>query len=332
MDKYQIQSAYIEITSMCNMNCRHCYNSSKIKSNSSLSTDDFNYILNKIYDCMCRQLIISGGEPLLHQELIVFITMANNLGFNDISIITNGTIYNREFAKLCSNIDAAIIISFDGIDKKSYSVFRDETRFDSVKNNIIKYAQGNYVELNLILNKYNYSTFEDIICFANSNKIKAVNILNLDSTGRARSFYNKVLMNSLELAKSELIIEATKQKYPDVHIQGFVNPIMCTSCRYLTNRNLPLNIRIDSNGELYACSAASESIGNVINEDFLSLLANANKSNRKKVWHKFVSVYKECSKCIFVNMCKKGCPMAFDFVEQIKPYCENCKSIYINNM
>lgn len=64
-NKYRLDGCYIELTSRCNLRCKHCYNDSgELKE--EISEQAFQNILN-CYDRDIEPYIsFSGGEPLLH--------------------------------------------------------------------------------------------------------------------------------------------------------------------------------------------------------------------------------------------------------------------------
>ena len=128
-----VVSAYIELTSKCNMTCRHCYNDSGVAGKSFIEPEEFTKMLLKLRQLHCEMIILSGGEPLIHPEICNYITRASSLGIRDISVITNGLIFNDEFARVCRQNGVTVVISMDGPDKFSYSLFRKEENFQRVQ-------------------------------------------------------------------------------------------------------------------------------------------------------------------------------------------------------
>lgn len=119
--------AQIEITGCCNMNCKHCRANmekkifmpvEKIKKIMQFSNKNMGAEFN---------LTLSGGEPLLHPDIVKIIKMGVGYGYKEIVITTNGSLITEEFvSKLNSFCEkrVTIQISLDSIDAKTHDSFR----------------------------------------------------------------------------------------------------------------------------------------------------------------------------------------------------------------
>ena len=56
---------YIDITSSCNLNCRHCFIG--MQKRVAMSKQIFKAIINQAAALNIFGIVISGGEPLLHE-------------------------------------------------------------------------------------------------------------------------------------------------------------------------------------------------------------------------------------------------------------------------
>ena len=89
--------AYVEITRDCNLGCIFC---------SVAGTEKVVHGVRELEDFLRRQeergfekVLITGGEPLLSQELERLVRYALSLGFREVSIQTNGTLMSKEKAR-----------------------------------------------------------------------------------------------------------------------------------------------------------------------------------------------------------------------------------------
>jgi cytosylglucuronate decarboxylase len=100
----------------------------------NISDEQFDKILNHIKKYNYKMIRFTGGEPLLHKNIVEYITKAKKIGVKT-SIITNGYLLPVYADKLInSNLDECII-SLDG----SCSCIHDNLRnFDGCFDNIIK--------------------------------------------------------------------------------------------------------------------------------------------------------------------------------------------------
>lgn len=324
-----VVSAYIELTSKCNMTCRHCYNDSSVSGKSFIEPEEFTKILLKLRQLHCEQIILSGGEPLIHPEICNYITRARSLEIKDISVITNGLIFNDEFARVCYQNGVTVIISMDGLDKYSYSLFRKEEDFQRVQAHVIQYAQKCEVAINMVLSKRNYMAIEDIAKFAVQNGIKTINLLNLNCTGRAVDFYEVAALNNRELEECRSNICKATKAYPEVHFGGAVNPLVVTTCRYLIpTANPEYHVRIDSKGNIFPCSAATKAAGNLLLQEPDELRSALNGAVAFEMRKQFVKLYSDCRTCAVRTVCRKGCPLSFAEKKQMRAYCEDCRAVY----
>lgn len=106
---YYVAGVYVEITSICNLRCIHCYNDSG-KEKNEISVEAFQNIL-EAYNNTEFSLAISGGEPLLHPKFWELVKLAKEKGISDILIITNGTQITEDIAKKLAEYDISVQIS-----------------------------------------------------------------------------------------------------------------------------------------------------------------------------------------------------------------------------
>jgi len=73
----------------CNFNCPFCYNIDLVKENADIISEDEILSFLKKRKGLVDGLVISGGEPLMHKDLDVFIKKVKKIGYK-IKIDTNG--------------------------------------------------------------------------------------------------------------------------------------------------------------------------------------------------------------------------------------------------
>lgn len=99
----KIKSCYIELTQKCNLKCKHCYNASADNLKISLTLDDLIKIVEQVSDYGIEKLQLIGGEPLLVNRGILFKLLDYaSPRFKSITIYTNGTLIDNEFAEKVS--------------------------------------------------------------------------------------------------------------------------------------------------------------------------------------------------------------------------------------
>ena len=87
-----IDFVWIEVTTRCNLRCKHCYDESSAFRSETMSLKDFKYVVNEIAGLGVRRIQIIGGEPLvLGDTLLEMLQYATNY-FKSIEVFTNGTL------------------------------------------------------------------------------------------------------------------------------------------------------------------------------------------------------------------------------------------------
>lgn len=76
----------------CNLTCKHCYaTSADSVFRDELDTPAALQVIDDLHDAGVRVLILSGGEPLLREDLFQLSTYARDKGFF-LALSTNGTL------------------------------------------------------------------------------------------------------------------------------------------------------------------------------------------------------------------------------------------------
>ena len=79
----------VSLIGACNFNCEFCHNEGA-GSKGSLDISYARKIFSSAFDVGFERIQFTGGEPLLHQNIIDFVQMSRSY-FNDIGITTNGS-------------------------------------------------------------------------------------------------------------------------------------------------------------------------------------------------------------------------------------------------
>ncbi len=87
--------AWIEPTDRCNLFCVHCYAQSRLNRNDKgLSTGKWLSIIDELEEIGVKQLVFTGGEPLLRNDLLQLLTHAFlNKNLRHIQILTNASLF-----------------------------------------------------------------------------------------------------------------------------------------------------------------------------------------------------------------------------------------------
>lgn len=100
----------------CNLRCKHCYSiSSDHDFPGELTTDEVFRVMDDLWGCGVRVLILSGGEPLLRPDIFEISRRAKEMGFY-VGLSSNGTLIDEKTIGPISEAGYDYVgISLDGI-------------------------------------------------------------------------------------------------------------------------------------------------------------------------------------------------------------------------
>lgn len=128
----------IEATNVCNINCEFCSAPPKLieRPPRSMSMDEFRRCVDEVRGMTHFIWLFLAGDPLLNPDFPEMVRYAADAGLHT-TTSTNAYAMDKNMADrlLDSNLDR-LIISFDGITKKSYEIMRRGSNFERVKANI----------------------------------------------------------------------------------------------------------------------------------------------------------------------------------------------------
>jgi MoaA/NifB/PqqE/SkfB family radical SAM enzyme len=105
----------IEVTTHCDGHCRHCFALTGVSKRSSLNLDVVKKAVKEGYNSAYRRLHITGGEPLLWKDLIAALDYAFGVGYQKISLNTNGKFLTPEVARrFAAYPELSISVSLEG--------------------------------------------------------------------------------------------------------------------------------------------------------------------------------------------------------------------------
>ena len=140
----------IEITSVCNMHCKHCPIGLGVRPGEHMKIDVFRRSINEIISCIDSNLhfselhLYSGGEPLLHPRLPEIMSILakakKNKRFPRTVIYTNCTMLSPALTRelvLSGGLDE-IVFSIDMGRKEEYEALRVGGEFEAVLENAME--------------------------------------------------------------------------------------------------------------------------------------------------------------------------------------------------
>ena len=91
----QATNIFFHILTGCNLSCRHCYINPEQHGHQTLPLATIERWLNAFAEKADRaNLVLLGGEPTMHPDLAAVVKLARGLGFQSITIDTNGYLFH----------------------------------------------------------------------------------------------------------------------------------------------------------------------------------------------------------------------------------------------
>lgn len=296
--KLQMHLLELEITTKCNLNCKHCYN--RENKNLDMPLNDIISMLKFAEQYEVDTVVISGGEACLHpkfEELCSYIKN-NKPKIHRLVIQSNGIISMKNIEAL--KIFDSIHLSFD-LDDNGIRSISAKQQIDTAKKFI---NNGIYTYLFATVHSKNINYLDEIVNIANNNRIDIGFNLICD-TG----------LNKEYLLSPHQKIDAIKKLlvyYKNKQILNFKHPM--TSI--FENRCSQEFIGIKGGCTAGIASCVILPNGDVAPCPFLRIkCGNIYQDNLKNIWFTSKELYKlryrqdydePCNKCEYLSFCG-GC-------------------------
>ncbi len=183
-----------EVTRTCNLSCVHCRAASVDRPYpDELSTEECLQFLDDVASFAKPIIILTGGEPLLRDDIFTIARHGDNLGLR-VTMATNGTLLTPELVQKMLDVNIQrVSISLDGANAESHDAFRKvQGAFESSLRGIemLKEA-GLPFQINTTITKINLGELPAVQRLAESLGAVAHHIFLIVPTGRGRDLKNQ---------------------------------------------------------------------------------------------------------------------------------------------
>lgn len=163
------------LTHHCNIHCRYCPFPIMPQKPKIRPSKEWLPLLGQLADLGVRRVSFSGGEPLLHSDLVSLIGRASELGLKK-GIVSNGTRLTKEIISdmLCAGLDA-ITISLDTVSSDLYAEICgvSESMLPELLKTIIQIKNMDrcWIGINTVISKMNVRQIGRLLEFSHKNTI-----------------------------------------------------------------------------------------------------------------------------------------------------------------
>lgn len=134
-------TVYLGATEGCNLACAHCQVDAPRGAARPMARAQLEALFREMHDLGCLQASVSGGEPLLHPELLPALDVAARLGIN-VFLTTNGTTVDEALADALAELPLrSVNVSFDGPDADAHDLVRGRGAFARARRGVERLAR-----------------------------------------------------------------------------------------------------------------------------------------------------------------------------------------------
>ena len=126
-----LKSAYVHITQRCNLQCVGCYSLDDDRNRlADAPTEKINHAISQLASAGVEQIVISGGEPFLRDDLAAIAAYAKiECGIPSVVVLSNGIGLDAHQLKRVAPFVDRVSISFDGCTASSPAYIRGQQRY-----------------------------------------------------------------------------------------------------------------------------------------------------------------------------------------------------------
>lgn len=334
-----------EITRRCNLRCVHCRSSSEmeIEGHPDLPLEEAFRIIDDISSYAKPVVVLSGGEPLLRDDVFDIASYGTNKGLR-MCLATNGTLITDA---LCVKIKTSgirmVSLSLDGSTDAVHDDFRNEAGAFAGTINAAKLFKKHGIEflVNSSFTKRNQEEIPKVYKLAKDLGATAWYMFMIVPTGRGEEIMNELISKEdyeeildwhyhMEKEEQDMLVRPTcAPHYYRIVLQKSKEEganYKRRSLKFSTGGSKgciagQLICLIDVDGNVLPCSYFPKAAGNVREQPFKEIWESSELFKELRDFKKYKG---RCGSCEFINVCG-GCraraySMRGDYLEE-EPFC-----------
>lgn len=343
-----LKEVHIDITSNCNLRCRHCFWGENLTSEKEVPIDHWVNFISNLKDKGVAKIVISGGEAFTSKNVYKLVEAAYCSHLMVSALFTNGTILNDDVKKVVQYLSqkkmtTAFYISLDGRSPFEHDFIRGKDNFQKTCTFIqylVDYKKQHHAHYHILVNSLIHKrNCTDLISWYNFLESLGVEGWRF-TTGRISGYFVKN-EDSIKVSSAECFSEYQKliryiiNKYNSGEKTLYVNIENFFTTRALRNKkmyifddSLPIcdykqyACSVDPNGNVQFCTGwQSIKYGNVFETDIQRIWHESSLSKLKQMKIRDIT---GCQGCRYLKYCGGGCRLECDNIyEKDKSICQN---------
>lgn len=309
--KHPLTQLFWESTLRCNMNCRHCGSDCKVSSvHPDMPFEDFRNVLLRIkerYDSHKIMVIISGGEPLMRQDLLNCGKAIYDLEF-PWGMVSNGRLMTpKKIDQLLAAGVHSLTVSLDGFESDHNWMRGSMDGFSYASKAVEILAKEPSIRFDVVtcVNNRNYELLDQFKEYLVSLGVKDWRLFTVFPVGRAAQD-NELQLGSERFRGLMEFIRKTRKEgriKASYGCEGFLGEYEGEVRDHLYTCQAGLSIAsVLVDGSISACGSIRSDYhqGNIYKDDFIDIWENRFQPYRDRSWMK----KDQCGECRWFRYCQ----------------------------
>lgn len=214
---HKIKNVDFELTYLCNLDCKHCYNPTHHKS-LELSTQKIKFITKEIKDVGFEEIHFNGGEPLLRKDIYKILNYSSDLSLKTL-LETNAVLLTDPRKITGENL--IVRASIDGPEKIHNKIRKNKSKgnvYRTALKNLIKAKEyGIKIQVTCSVNKINYNSLYKMVEDLYQNGLVDIRLRLSMPAGYALKHWNELEMTDKDLKYVYTLSKKIFEDFPNVN-------------------------------------------------------------------------------------------------------------------
>jgi cyclic pyranopterin phosphate synthase len=271
--KRPLISLRISITNRCNVKCFYCHHDGIVPQAYEMTSKEIERIVIVAKEIGIEKIRLSGGEPLIREDIIDIVSKISSVGFRDISLTTNGVLLEKYAEELYKAGLTRVNVSFDTLNPETYRFITKRDYMELAKNGIQRAVKVglNPVKVNMVVMKgINDGEIWDMFrfCRATGAVLQLIELLKMQNCQESEFFdeyhYD---MGELEYELNEKSTHVKTRKFMQDRKKYFVEGGEIEIVRPMDNTEFCKNctrLRITPDGKIKPCLLRNDNLVDLI--------------------------------------------------------------------
>lgn len=331
-EKHELKYLFWECTLNCNFKCKHCGSrAGEGLIQETLTTSEIKKAFLNIaehFDAKKITIAVTGGEPLLRQDLFDVMKYADSLGFKW-GMVTNGFLINKDIVLKAQDANMQTVdVSIDGIGKTHDSFRNAQGAYEKAIQAVKLFAKEKFLHplrITTTVNSNNINMLEEMYKTFLLLGITSWRLLSVDPIGRSIE-NSDILLSKQQVFKLLNFIKEKRKKakikitYGCAHYLGeeYEDEVRDNFFYCATGINVATILH---NGDIFVCPNVpriKELIQGNIKKDLFSEIWN---TKFKIFRNKDRTKSDKCERCEYWNECLGGSFHTWDFEKKKQKIC-----------